>query len=63
MLAATITQPLLFEDDAVGPLEWRFDQPHASSDGGAILLRRVDRRLRSERAGRHRQEVSALTVT
>jgi hypothetical protein len=46
VLAATITQPLLFEDDAVGALEWRFDQPHASSDGGAILLRRVDRRLR-----------------
>lgn len=46
MLTATITQPQLFEDDVVGPLEWRFDQPHASSDGGAILLRRVDRRLR-----------------
>jgi len=46
VLTATITQPQLFEDEALGTVEWRFDQPHASSDGGAILLRRVDRRLR-----------------
>lgn len=46
MLAATITHPLLFEDAELGSIAWRFDQPQASSDGGALLLRRVDRRLR-----------------
>ena len=46
MLTATVTQPLLFQDEALGPLEWRFDQPHASSDGGAVLLQRIDRRVR-----------------
>src|SRR5262245_61257891 len=27
------------------PIVARFDQPHASSDGGAVLLKRVDDRL------------------
>ena len=36
----TITQTVLFPDLADRPLISTFDQPHASSDGGAILLRR-----------------------
>ena len=41
----TITQTVLFSDMADRPLIATFDQPHASSDGGAILLKAADRRL------------------
>jgi hypothetical protein len=41
----TIAQTVLFSDLADRPLVATFDQPHASSDGGAILLKAADRRL------------------
>ena len=41
----TITQTVLFADLVERPLTATFDQPHASSDGGAILLKAADRRL------------------
>jgi hypothetical protein len=42
---STIAQTVLFPDLADRPLIASFDQPHASSDGGAILLTAADRRL------------------
>ena len=41
----TTTQTVLFPDLFDKPLVARFDQPHGSSDGGAILLKAVDQRL------------------
>jgi len=41
----TIAQTVLFSDLVDRPLIATFDQPHASSDGGAILLKAADRRL------------------
>lgn len=41
----TIAQTVLFPDLADRPLIATFDQPHASSDGGAILLKAADRHL------------------
>jgi hypothetical protein len=41
----TIAQTVLFPDLAERPLVATFDQPHASSDGGAILLKAADRQL------------------
>jgi len=41
----TITQTVLFPDLADRPLVATFDQPHASSDGGAILLKAADRHV------------------
>jgi hypothetical protein len=41
----TIAQTVLFTDLVDRPLVATFDQPHASSDGGAILLKAADRRL------------------
>jgi hypothetical protein len=41
----TITQPVRFPDLFDRPLVAAFDQPHASSDGGAVLVKAVDRRL------------------
>jgi hypothetical protein len=41
----TITQTVLFGDLVERPLVATFDQPHASSDGGAILLKAADRHL------------------
>jgi hypothetical protein len=41
----TIAQTVLFADVADRPLIAAFDQPHASSDGGAILFKAADRRL------------------
>jgi len=38
-------QSVLFSDFSVRPLVAKFDQEHASSDGGAILLQACDRRL------------------
>ena len=45
MSEPTITQTVLFADLVDRPLTATFDQPHASSDGGAILRRAADRRL------------------
>jgi hypothetical protein len=42
---STIAQTVLFPDLADRPLVATFDQPHASSDGGAILLQAADRHL------------------
>jgi DDE family transposase len=42
---STIAQTVLFPDLADRPLIATFDRPHASSDGGAILLTAVDRHL------------------
>src|SRR5882757_265119 len=41
----TITQSVLFSDLIERPVIATFDQPHASSDGGAILLKAADRHL------------------
>ena len=41
----TIPQTVLFPDLFAKPLVAIFDQAHASSDGGAILLKAADRRL------------------
>jgi hypothetical protein len=41
----TTTQCLLFPDLLEKQVVARFDQEHASSDGGAVLLKAVDRRL------------------
>lgn len=41
----TIAQTVLFSDVADRSVVATFDQPHASSDGGAILLKAADRRL------------------
>ncbi len=41
----TIAQTVLFSDVADRPVIATFDQPHASSDGGAIVLKAADRRL------------------
>ncbi len=38
-------QSVLFSDLCSKPLVVKFDQPHGSSDGGAILLKAADRRL------------------
>ena len=41
----TITQSVLFADLADRAVIATFDQPHASSDGGAIVLQAADRHL------------------
>jgi len=41
----TIRQSVLFSDLAGKPVVVKFDQQHASSDGGAMLLQACDRRL------------------
>src|SRR2546422_4725674 len=45
MATACIAQSTLRVHGNCKPILARFDQPHASSDGGAILLRLVDERL------------------
>ncbi len=45
MAKPTTTQKVLFPDLFDKPLVARFDQPHGSSDGGAILLKAADERL------------------
>ena len=50
----TIAQPVLFADLIDRPVIATFDQPHASSDGGAVLLKAADR---------HVGVVAALTAT
>jgi len=42
---ATITQSVLFSDLADRSVVVKFDQPHASSDGGAVLLKAAERTL------------------
>jgi hypothetical protein len=42
---STIAQTVLFSDLLDRPLIATFDQPHASSDGGAIVLKAADRQL------------------
>ena len=41
----TTRQPVLFPDLFKKPLVVKFDQPHSSSDGGAILMKAFDERL------------------
>ena len=41
----TITQTVLFADLVDRPVVATFDQPHASSDGGALLFKAADRHL------------------
>ena len=45
MRDSTTTPCLLFQDLLDRPLKAVFDLPHASSDGGALLLKAADRRL------------------
>lgn len=45
MIPATVAQPVLFADLCDRPLQVAFDQPHGSSDGGAVLLKAADRQL------------------
>jgi hypothetical protein len=42
---AKIPQTVSFPDLFDRPLTATFDQPHASSDGGAVLLKAIDRKL------------------
>jgi hypothetical protein len=42
---STITQTVLCSDLVDRPLTASVDQPHASSDGGAILLKAADRHV------------------
>lgn len=44
MTTPTIAQTVLFPDLFDRPLVATFDQPHASSDGGAVLLKAAERR-------------------
>jgi hypothetical protein len=41
----TVAQSVLFPELCDRPVVVTFDQPHASSDGGAVLLKAADRRL------------------
>ena len=43
-MSDTIPQTVLFSDLFTKPLIATFDQPHASSDGGAVLLKAAERR-------------------
>ena len=43
MTPHTIPQPVLFPDLFATPLVATFDQEHASSDGGAVLLKAAER--------------------
>ena len=45
MIDDTTRQSVLFSDLLDRPVVAKFDQPHASSEGGAILLQACDRRL------------------
>lgn len=45
MSEPTITQTVLFADVVDRPVVATFDQPHASSDGGALLFKAADRHL------------------
>ena len=43
MTAKTIPQTVLFPNLFDKPLLVRFDQPHTSSDGGAVLLKAAEK--------------------
>ena len=43
MTPRTISQTVLFPDLFDKPLVARFDQPHTSSDGGAVLLKAAEK--------------------
>jgi hypothetical protein len=66
----TIAQTVLFPDLADRPLIATFDQPHASSDGGAILLKAAAPRmllamsaaLADTVIARHRRGVRLITI-
>ncbi|MEM9385254.1 MAG: transposase, partial [Pseudomonadota bacterium] len=45
MVDVTTAQGALFNTGFGKPLTARFDHPHSSSDGGAILLKASDRKL------------------
>ena len=45
MRHSTTTQCVLFQDVFRKPVVTQFDLPHASSDGGAVVLKAADRRL------------------
>jgi hypothetical protein len=42
---AKITQRLIFPEVFEKPIHCQFDEPHSSSDGGALLLKGADQKL------------------
>ncbi len=40
-----ITQRLIFPELFGKPIHYQFDEPHSSSDGGALLLKAADQKL------------------
>src|SRR5260370_8786613 len=42
---AKITQRLIFPELFDKPIHCQFDEPHSSSDGGALLLKAADQKL------------------
>src|SRR5882724_9790221 len=42
---AKITQRLIFPELFAKPVHYQFDEPHSSSDGGAVLLKAADQKL------------------
>jgi hypothetical protein len=59
-----ITQCLVFPELTNKPIHLRFDEPHSSSDGGALLLKAADQKLQLASAlaaclveGRHSAKV------
>lgn len=40
-----ITQRLIFPEPFAKPIHYQFDEPHSSSDGGALLLKAADQKL------------------
>src|SRR5713101_6662391 len=40
-----ITQRLIFPEVFAKPIHYQFDEPHSSSDGGALLLKAADQKL------------------
>jgi Transposase DDE domain group 1 len=45
-----ITQRLIFPDLSGKPIHYQFDEPHSSSDGGALLLKAADQKLQPSSA-------------
>src|SRR6266849_6172355 len=46
MSVEKITQCLIFGEQFSKPIHFKFDEPHSSSDGGALLLKAADQKLR-----------------